>query len=302
MRVFLVDCETLSERFSARHLSGKIIVIALCAMTVSCTTSLQSGPQRLFTVAQETALIRQQVGPPDFKFYSASSTADRVKYRNNYIAARMYAMDVAYTEYENALTTERQTVGFVGSSANIALNTAATLFTPTSTKTAISAVAAGLSGTRAAYNDEVLLKNSVDLLQTQMRANRANVAATIFRRMSHDDSVYPLAMAMSDLEDYYRAGTMTGGIIKAQSTVSAAEQVAVENKEAAILYQISERPSQIALRNALAPNGVYNQSLAAKLKASLSRDNISVKLGDIVTNPQYGQLADKLAAELGIKY
>ncbi|MFS8146451.1 hypothetical protein [Rhizobium sp. BR 249] len=302
MQVFIVDCEMLFERLAARTFIVCIVVFACCAMVAACTPSLQSGPQRLFTAAEETSLIKQQVGPPDFKFYSASTTGERIKYRNNYIAARMYAMDVAYTEYENALTTERQTVGFVGSSANIALNTAATLVTPTSTKTAISAVAAGLSGTRAAYNDDVLLKNSVDLLQTQMRANRANVAATIFRRMSHDDSVYPLAMALSDLEDYYRAGTMTGGIIKAQSTVSAAEQLAVENKEAAILYQISERPSQVALRNALAPNGIYNQSLAAKIKAALSRDNISVKLGDIVTNPQYGQLADKLAAELGIRY
>ena len=46
-------------------------------------------------------------------------------------------------------------------------------------------------------------------------AQRDTVAKTILQRITQPTSTYPLAVALSDLEDYYRAGTMNTGLIEA---------------------------------------------------------------------------------------
>ncbi|WP_210237627.1 hypothetical protein, partial [Mesorhizobium sp. M8A.F.Ca.ET.142.01.1.1] len=93
----------------------------------------------------------------------------------------------------------------------------------------LSAAAAGLTGAKSAYSDEVLQKSTIQLLQTQMRANRAIAWSNIIRRLGDSDASYPMALALSDLEEYYRAGTIPGALLKAQATISAAEQSAQDD-------------------------------------------------------------------------
>ncbi|RVD55403.1 hypothetical protein EN828_25230 [Mesorhizobium sp. M2D.F.Ca.ET.185.01.1.1] len=185
--------------------------------------------------------------------------------------------------------------------ANIALNSAASLVAPVGTKNILSAAAAGLTGAKSAYSDEVLQKSTIQLLQTQMRANRAIAWSNIIRRLGDSDASYPMALALSDLEEYYRAGTIPGALLKAQATISAAEQSAQDDKQEAIVYQISKAPAQVLLRNALAPGGKYNTELEKKLLIALkSHPDVKVKLAVIVSDPRYSELAAELARDIGL--
>ncbi|MBZ9603313.1 hypothetical protein [Phyllobacterium chamaecytisi] len=212
----------------------------------------------------------------------------------------MYAIDVAYTAYEASLTTESQTFGFLSSTAANAATTTATLITPVGTKNILTGSASFLNATTANFNDSVLFKQTTQLLQTQMRANRAAVASLIIRRMRQSDSDYPLAFALSDIEEYYRAGTLTGGVIKANATVSAAEQLAQDDKEAAIVYSLSRDSASVLLRNSLVQNGKYNAAQAEKLKSLLKRRGVTERLEIVISNPTYSSEAAQLARDAGL--
>ena len=104
-----------------------------------------------------------------------------------------------------------------------------------------------------------------------MRASRNLIAADISAKVVLSVADYPLAAALSDLENYYDAGTLTTGVIDTSTTVGTLETntkdikqavtQAPPNQRAAILSNavISDastpmaQPSTLTVRN---PNGV----------------------------------------------
>ena len=143
--------------------------------------------------------------------------------RNEIIAQRMYAIDVQYTQYENALTREGQEVSFGTLATAGALGTASTLFTPVVTKSVLSGLSTVTLATKGHYDSEVLLAQSIRTIQKQMRSSRNVVAANISAKLIQSVTEYPLSAALSDVEDYYNAGTLTTGVIDTSTTVGIEE-------------------------------------------------------------------------------
>jgi hypothetical protein len=172
--------------------------------------------------------------------------------RNNFIAERMYLIDHEYTEYEARLTHERQDVNFGTAAAGTALNTAAALTPVAQTTRVLSGIAGGVGALGTEYNEKVLLAKSIENIQTQMRANRSDQAAKIYASMKCTIGSYPVAMALSDLEGYYRAGTFTAGLIGLSKTVGAAEAQAKADKN----NQSPSGPTAEDLKSVPAPEAV----------------------------------------------
>lgn len=172
--------------------------------------------------------------------------------RNNFIAERMYLIDHEYTEYEARLTHERQDVSFGTAAAGTALNTAASLTPVAQTSRLLSGIAGGVGAIGTEYNEKVLLAKSIENIQTQMRANRSDQAAKIYASMKCTIGSYPVAMALSDLEGYYRAGTFTAGLIGLSKTVSAAEAQAKADKN----IQSPSGPTAEDLKTIVTPDAV----------------------------------------------
>lgn len=218
-------------------LNRGISAFALLAMSIllsGCLPSLDGGPKRMFTVAEETTALKDQVITLQSRYY-ADSGAATVAARNEIIAERIAAIDANYYVYEAALTREHQEFGFLSSLANIGLTTTATVIPVAQTKTLLTGISTGIQGGSKAYSDEILYQKTVQVLQSQMRANRAGVAAQIITRMKLSLSDYPLAMAMSNLEEYYAAGTLSAGLIQAANTVGREADLQEENKADAIV-------------------------------------------------------------------
>ena len=147
----------------------------------------------------------------------------------------MRAIDAYYYSFEASLIRERQEVGFVRSIINIGLTGAIPLVTPVATKNILGGVSSGLQGATKAYSDEVLFQKTVQVLATQMRARRDNVASDIITRMKTlDIDKYPLSMALGDTDEYYAAGTIAGALIEVQKTVSAESRDAEAKKSEAV--------------------------------------------------------------------
>jgi hypothetical protein len=95
---------------------------------------------------------------------------------------------------------------------------------------ALSAAATGLTGAEAAYDEKILLSQSIQNLETEMRADRSAQGAVILANMRCPLGQYNLGMALSDLEEYYRAGTLPSAMIALSKTVANAENVAKATK------------------------------------------------------------------------
>ena len=81
-------------------------------------------------MAEETSTARNDALPMIVDAYNAgTSDIARMAARNEYIARRMYIIDVEYTEFETALTRERQEFGYGSALAAQGLSTAGAVFT-----------------------------------------------------------------------------------------------------------------------------------------------------------------------------
>lgn len=156
----------------------------------------------------------------------------------------MYAIDVNYDVYENNLTREMQNLNFAATVANIALTAVASQITPPGTKDILTATAAGLTGAKAAYDKEVLIQRTIQIIQSQMRANRDRVARRILQRLNASADEYPLMMAWIDLQAYYKAGTFTDGLVEAGHTVGTQALAAADERNFVTIEGIAANDEQ----------------------------------------------------------
>lgn len=229
--------------------------------------------------------------------FSRMNEASRRQYRNAMISGRMYAIDIQYTAYESALTRERQNVGFGAAATTIGLATASTLVTPTATKDLLTGLAGFVTGARAAYDNDILFAHSVQWIQTQMRTQRSTVADRILRGMRASTEDYPMAAALSDLEDYYRAGTFTGGVIGTTATLGAEERLAQLLKQDRIEVAFVPTAAGRALRTCLRRPGVRQEDLVG-LMAQPSSSGFALLLAG--QSPEVAQAVLQKARNAGI--
>jgi hypothetical protein len=217
---------------------ARYAVIAIALATSGCLASTRN-PERLYAVPDEMAEVKREQEPLVASYYSLISNppfdgATRARarsLRNEIVAQRMYAIDVLYTQYEAGLTRERQEVGFATLTTAEGLSTAATLVTPTVTKSILSGLTTAVVATKGHYESEILLAQTMRTIQKQMRASRHVIAEHITARMGQDIGDYPLAAALGDVEDYYRAGTLTTGVLDTSTTVGEQEKASEQRKQ-----------------------------------------------------------------------
>ena len=222
---------------SRTAMTAASLLIAL--LTSGCFTSIEGGPPRLFSITEESAVARARLTLGEEAYY-ASPVAQNKRVRNEIIFARMRAIDSYYYAFEASLIRERQEVGFISSIISIGLSGAVPLVSAVDTKNILGAASSGLQGATKAYSDEVLFQKTVQVLTTQMRARRDIVASDLVSRLrALDIEAYPLSLALSDVDEYYAAGTIAGALIEIQKTVSAESRNAEAIKAGAVLVRFA---------------------------------------------------------------
>jgi hypothetical protein len=224
-----------------RFFASLLISVGTVLAVAGCATH-QVGPVRPVTVDDDVALAKDLINDDLSKFPSADPVTQAAM-RNRIVTARMYIADMEYHYYEGRLTREMQDEGLLATAVNLGLTTSATLVPVAQTKTLLSGLATGITGLDKAYNEKELLSNTIQALQTQMRADRKAEASVIFAKMFKDVSSnariitpiaeYTLPMALSDVDAYYQAGTISSALIGLSKTVANAERNADEAKSQA---------------------------------------------------------------------
>jgi hypothetical protein len=201
--------------------AGVWLALGLLPLITGCTAT-QLGPNRPITIEEDVANIRI-LAEPDLTVVGPLNVAAR----NQIVTARMYIADLEYHKYEAKLTRDLQEEGLGATLAILGLTSAATLVDAASTKSILSATATAVTGADKAFSDKVLLSNTIQALQVQMRADRQTQAAVIFAKMATPIDEYTLPMALSDVDKYYQAGTLASALVGLNKTVANAEQHAM---------------------------------------------------------------------------
>ena len=286
----------VERRTQLRKFVRSAILVALGSTAVGCA-SISGGPPRLYAIEEEIGLVRSSLGEMNLIEYARMNEASRRQYRNAIISGRMYAIDIQYTAYESALTRERQNVGFGAAATTIGLTTASTLVSSTASKDILTGLAGFVTGARAAYDNDILFAHSVQWIQTQMRTQRSTVAERILRGIKASTEDYPLATALSDLEDYYRAGTFTGGILGTTAVLGAEERFAELNKQTRVEVTFVPTAAGRALRACLLRPGVQQEQLVG-LMTQPSRRGFALLLSG--QSPEVAQALLQRARNAGI--
>jgi hypothetical protein len=189
--------------------------IGLCG----CAATVSTGPARVFSVEEDAAVLKAQFALPDLTRPYLETD------RNNFITARMYAIDIEFTEYFSRLTIERQLGTFGGDLALLGLTAATTVTHGAALKTALAAVSTAVAGARTAVDKDILVSQTIQVLQSQMEASRLAIRNRILANLALPIAAYPLPMGLSDLEDYYRAGTLAGALESLSSVIGNNSQV-----------------------------------------------------------------------------
>jgi hypothetical protein len=196
-----------------------LIGAVLVAVLGGCSASIQGAPPRLFPVATELNQVRDVLNLDWYGAYAKASGPDRRYYRDQAVFARMYAIDIAYGQYELALTRERQNVGFLSTLTQLGLTTAGTLVGGEETKTILAATATGVTGAKEAYDKNVLL----------------------------------------DVEEYYRAGTITGALIGASEDASTSLVNAEAQERQVFEFRFSRTPVSPRIQQYFLTTSAANQ-------------------------------------------
>ncbi|HLJ52718.1 MAG TPA: hypothetical protein VKT24_04985 [Rhizomicrobium sp.] len=141
------------------------------------------------------------------------------------IANCTYAMkllvDTRWAHFEHVMNASLSTSNFVLDAAVTGLTTAIPLV-GSGTKDILGAIAAGISGTRKNFNEDILYSYSIQAILQQMRTDRAEVATRIDTHLTKGGQPYASMYAASiDLFEYDQAGSWDHAMSSLQINIAA---------------------------------------------------------------------------------
>jgi hypothetical protein len=140
--------------------------------------------------------------------------------RNNCVYSFLAMIDQAYYQYQTALFGSVNTGNAASDIVSLGLTSAATLAPGTTAKSILSAIATGINGAKGKIDADILYNKSVELILTQMDADRADWKSRILNQIKNDED-YNIYAASADLLSYYQAGTWTHAVLALQAKAGA---------------------------------------------------------------------------------
>ncbi len=193
----------------------KFAALACVLLCGGGCSAVSVGPERVLTVNDQVHALQvlhtnKNVDPKTFNPQNFDLTS--------YVTERMFEIDLEYNTYFANLTTQAQLGNAAGDVIIAGLGLAGTIVPASSTKTILAATSTVVAGAKTTVDTDVLLSHTIQILQSQMEASRTIVRNRILGSLYPAKGApvptipYTVWIALSDLEDYYRAGTIPGAL------------------------------------------------------------------------------------------
>lgn len=224
--------------------SISIVMLGGCA-------AFNGYPERPVTLADDLSELKDSITSKKMTDCFDKKADEAVTCRNQFISARMYATDIRFSEFEEKLFRQTRESGFAATLATLGLTSTAAFATGGASQI-LSGIAAFVIGGREAFQKEVLAERTVIAIHTAMRARRAQVRLRLLDGLRQSIDRYPLALALTNVNEYYDAGTILGALIGITETVGAqAKEADAKLLELTPLSKISFELEATTVRQAM---------------------------------------------------
>jgi len=253
--------DPISSRRRAGLRIGVAMAASLAPLLLAGCTAFSGYPDRVTSPAQDLAALQSTI---DANQIVACLADETTTCRNRLISARTYAVDLQFTRFEQRLFEQTREAGFAATLATLGLNAAGS-FAGGDASQILSGIAGAVTGGRAAFEREVLAERTIVAIHTSMRANRTTVLARIRHGLQQPVGDYPLGAGLSDVEEYYFAGTVLGALVGITDAVGV--QANEANRRLAIASGLSQSSAAVALRRYFDAAGLSNEERGRRLVA-----------------------------------
>lgn len=281
-----------------------VVVIALQALN-GCA-AIRGAPPSFPNSAEALKQLDPQYDEVLNAYYRPG--ADQRAIRNRFIETRLGAIDAQYLSFKESLYTQSVTSNILVDLTTIGLNVAGVATPGSSAKTILHGASGGLIGAKAAVDKNVFFERTMPALLSQMEALRKTVRARILEGLARTVDAYPLTQAVSDLQDYYVAGTIHGAIVgvtrdaivsdrkadeEVDKALKSAEQIRTELTSqgySPVIKPVVSGKERDALIKYLKPDGKnYDQARMKILSEWLKKQKIQHTVMYFLSAPDYSK-------------
>jgi len=193
-----------------KHVLQAIAVVLVGCGLSGCVTGLKGAPKTPFESRVVEVGFNQKT---EFNnLVEAKSDLDR----NAAISKMLGIIDVRYNEFRHNVVANRKHLGAATGVLELGSTIAGGLTDSLRIKDRYLAFSALLQGGEAVYDQNYLFEQTLSALTIQMDASRKARLAEIRARMARNITEYPGIAALSDVMDYYQAGTLVGAVTSIQ--------------------------------------------------------------------------------------
>jgi len=217
-----VNMQSLSNH-KHRLCSGYAIAVVVLSLLMGCSSMRYGGaPEPSFDLDRDLEQLAEQFKPADsIKEFYKNPTKDS---RDDFITGRITMMNIRYIQFIRQVTADRQLLDSAADMLTLGLSIGGASFGTAATKTILAAVAAGIGGSKQIVDKNYYFDKTLPALVGQMNAERKNALIPILQGMKNELTEYPFGQAVTDLYNYYHAGTFAGAIQAIQADAATKEQ------------------------------------------------------------------------------
>jgi hypothetical protein len=144
---------------------------------------------------------------------SCATSIDKRALRDKLVYSIVAEIDYAFGNFESKLFLNQGAFRVGSDFVSLGLAAASTISPAARTKTILSALIAGTTGTSLSLDKNFFQQQTIQALVSSMEANRDGIKTTILKQLqSFGVDKYPFEAARSDLIKYYFAGTLVSGL------------------------------------------------------------------------------------------
>lgn len=292
---------------ATRSVAVALVVLSL----IGCATARKPGfPKQSVDEATEIAKLEES-----FKLVDKLSKYDfgneTKKDRNEIINQKLVLMDLQYNRFVSEFAFEKQTIDTVTDVVVLGLSIGATAVGGAGAKTLLSAISAGVTGSKLSVDKNFYYEKTVSVLVSAMNAQRKTALIPILQGMLQSVDQYPLGRALADLDAYYRAGTFLGALQAIQADAGAKEAKASEKLDDVRATSFLDDASGRALLKFWMPNWILGTTDPEKLKKDAANqkklrdwldgnDLKQVTIQDLVRGDKFAETRKKVVKDLNI--
>ncbi|KUE80057.1 hypothetical protein ATO46_16535 [Aeromonas schubertii] len=221
----------------------RLLSVGVVVLLAGCATFQGGMPDLPFNTEEELGIVKANL--KDAASVNTYYNSPSLETRNKFIASRLVITNIEYLKYIKNLSAEESQIHSATDILVLSLDVAATAFSPVTTKTILSSLSSVTGGTRMAIDKNAYADKAMSALVSAMNAQRKEVLKRIVVGSAMSLNGYTFEQALSDINDYYLAGTINGALSSIQRDAAVKEAAA----DSAITVAMGKRDSNFVDAN-----------------------------------------------------